>query len=242
MLKQCKLHPVGRHHSGIDDTVNISRCVIHCLKKGFRFHQGHVNVLDSENTGFANADDFPFAKPEEFQHESYSEVDINSINAEFSWRANASKVSEKSIKKYEDSSNTNQNEIEDEKKVEEVLEEFKTIIEDQNQKPEERKSDTEEAKDAQWEIKKQSLEQQQEERKIEKSNQLTVKTEEFSSIPEVVDHPFYFPEIWKGFLREADYYKCKKKNIIAQGSEELLFKDFFDQDAGNSIQILIIRD
>ena len=75
-------------------------------------------------------------------------MDINSINAEFSWRANASKVSEKSIKKYEDSSNTNQNEIEDEKKVEEVLEEFKTIIEDQNQKPEERKSDTEEAKDA----------------------------------------------------------------------------------------------
>lgn len=42
MLSLCKLELEGNHHSGIDDSRNIARCVIACLKKGFAFTQGMV--------------------------------------------------------------------------------------------------------------------------------------------------------------------------------------------------------
>ena len=48
MLKTVGLELEGRHHSGIDDTINIARIVIECLKVGFKFHEGHVAALEYE--------------------------------------------------------------------------------------------------------------------------------------------------------------------------------------------------
>jgi len=42
MLKLCALELQGNHHSGIDDSRNIARCVISCLKEGFKFEQTMV--------------------------------------------------------------------------------------------------------------------------------------------------------------------------------------------------------
>lgn len=42
MLELCGLELEGRHHSGIDDAMNIARCVVQCLKAGYQFHQGMV--------------------------------------------------------------------------------------------------------------------------------------------------------------------------------------------------------
>lgn len=38
MLNICGLKLEGKHHSGIDDAMNISKIVISCLEKGFEFH------------------------------------------------------------------------------------------------------------------------------------------------------------------------------------------------------------
>jgi inhibitor of KinA sporulation pathway (predicted exonuclease) len=32
MIEVCNLKPEGRHHSGIDDSNNIARCVVSCLE------------------------------------------------------------------------------------------------------------------------------------------------------------------------------------------------------------------
>jgi len=43
ILEAAGLKLEGKHHSGIDDTKNLSRCVIFLLEKGFQFTQGMVN-------------------------------------------------------------------------------------------------------------------------------------------------------------------------------------------------------
>ena len=37
MLERCGLKLQGKHHSGIDDSKNIARCIIHLLALGFNF-------------------------------------------------------------------------------------------------------------------------------------------------------------------------------------------------------------
>ena len=37
MLERCGLELQGKHHSGIDDSKNIARCIIHLLALGFNF-------------------------------------------------------------------------------------------------------------------------------------------------------------------------------------------------------------
>ena len=37
MLERCGLELQGKHHSGIDDSKNIARCIIHLLAIGFNF-------------------------------------------------------------------------------------------------------------------------------------------------------------------------------------------------------------
>jgi len=43
MLEILGLELVGRHHSGIDDSINISRVVLQLVKEGFALTQQHVN-------------------------------------------------------------------------------------------------------------------------------------------------------------------------------------------------------
>jgi len=43
ILEAAGLKLEGNHHSGIDDTKNLSRCVIFLLEKEFQFTQGMVN-------------------------------------------------------------------------------------------------------------------------------------------------------------------------------------------------------
>ena len=42
MLERCGLKLEGRHHSGLDDSNNIARCVVVLLEHGFVFTQGMV--------------------------------------------------------------------------------------------------------------------------------------------------------------------------------------------------------
>lgn len=37
MLDKCGLILEGTHHSGIDDSRNLAKCVVHMLKSGFKF-------------------------------------------------------------------------------------------------------------------------------------------------------------------------------------------------------------
>ena len=44
MLEKCGLTLEGTHHSGIDDSRNLAKCVVHMLKSGFTFGQGMVHI------------------------------------------------------------------------------------------------------------------------------------------------------------------------------------------------------
>lgn len=44
MLSILGLQLVGRHHSGIDDSINIARVCLQLMKEGFEFRQDHINV------------------------------------------------------------------------------------------------------------------------------------------------------------------------------------------------------
>jgi ERI1 exoribonuclease 3 len=44
-LKKSNLELIGKHHSGIDDTVNIARVIEYLLQKNFSFTRSMVNSL-----------------------------------------------------------------------------------------------------------------------------------------------------------------------------------------------------
>lgn len=52
MLRLAGLELQGRHHSGVDDTINIARCVIQSLTDGHEYIQEHINTL-SYDSGIA---------------------------------------------------------------------------------------------------------------------------------------------------------------------------------------------
>lgn len=50
MLDILDLELEGKHHSGIDDSINIARCVIKTLEDGFEYNQSHIASIEYSHT------------------------------------------------------------------------------------------------------------------------------------------------------------------------------------------------
>ena len=239
MIQRCGLKALGKHHSGIDDTINIARCVIQCLKLGFKFHQGHVNVLPYANTGFCSVDDFPLKKPENSEPEKYSIVDVAAINSELllnlpktekqQWQTAKKQSRKKKATEYNDSTH------------EQELDEKTTLIHDnlfeEEKIPQVPEQNIVKLKGSESPKMSRSETQNDQQEEVDE-----YKLEETKTLPSIIDHPFYFTEVWKTFYDDYYEYDCVSERWnIAEGSRSIKLDFEFIED-GKEILLINYRD